>query len=316
MSDVLAVEGLNVDTPAGRAVEDVSFAIAPGEVLALIGESGAGKSLTGAALIGLLPRRVRVAGGQITLAGQRVERLRQRRWRKLRGSTISAVFQDTGASLDPLQRIGAQLERTLYAHRKSLRASEARTLAQDWISWVNLPRGALHAWPHELSGGMRQRVALALALAPMPRLLIADEPTSALDTGLRVRLSAMLRDLAQEQGTAVLFITHDIGSAAAAADRVAVMYAGRLVEIGTADGVLLRPRHPYSAALLAAQPPIDRRLSRLPPIGGTMPLPGAVPPGCAFAPRCDRAAARCATERPRLNAEGVACWHPVVAADE
>jgi peptide/nickel transport system ATP-binding protein len=315
MSALLSVDGLCLDTPAGRAVEDVTFAIGAGEVLALIGESGAGKSLTGSALIGLLPRRVRVAGGRIVLAGQQVERLRERPWRRLRGRTISAVFQETGASLDPLQRIGTQLEQTLYAHRKGLRAREARALAEDWINWVNLPHVALQAWPHELSGGMRQRVALALALAPMPRLLIADEPTSALDTVLRVRLATMLRELAREQGTAVLFITHDIGSAAAAADRVAVMYAGRLVEVGGANDVLLHPRHPYSAALLAARPPIDRRLERLPPIGGSMPMPGAIPPGCAFATRCDRATARCAGERPRLNEAGLACWHPLQGAD-
>ncbi len=305
---LLSVTGLSIAVAAGRAVDQVSFTLDRGEVLALVGESGAGKSLTGAALIGLLPEGARLAGGRLEFAGVALERLAEPGWRRLRGRRIGAVFQDPLAALDPLARIGDQLVETLRVHHAASRP-RARRQAAEWLAQVGIPAARARAWPHELSGGMRQRVAIALALAPRPALLIADEPTTALDVSLRGQVAALLRRLATGQGTAVLLISHDIASVAAAADRVAVMYAGRIVETGATAALLRAPAHPYTAALLAARPGILHRPDRLPAIEGTMPPPGATVTGCAFAPRCGRADARCAAEAPDLPPHGAACWH-------
>jgi peptide/nickel transport system ATP-binding protein len=301
---LLDIADLAVAVPGGRAVDGASFALEPGEVLGLMGESGAGKSLTGAAVIGLLPPPTRLAGGSIRFAGTPIEALPEAGWRRLRGRRISAVFQDPLTALDPMRRIGTQLAETLRVHA-------APGTVTGWLEAVGLPPERARSWPHQLSGGMRQRVAVALALAPRPALLIADEPTTALDQPLRAQMARLLRGLATGQGSAVLLISHDLGTIAAAADRVAVMYAGRVVEQGPAAAVLHRPAHPYTAALLAARPGTAARPARLAAIEGAMPPPGAVPEGCAFHPRCPRATSRCVHERPSTPRLGAACWHPL-----
>jgi len=306
---LLAVEDLAIDVPGGRAVDGVSFLLEPGEVLALIGESGAGKSLTGSAIVGLLPAAARVGGGRILLDGERIDDLHEDDWQGLRGKRISAVFQDPMAALNPLQRIGAQLSETLQTHHPAA-GKVLRERIGDWLDAVGLPRERVRAFPHELSGGMRQRVALALALCPSPELLVADEPTTALDAPLRVQMAALMRRLAARQGTAMLLISHDLHTVAAAADRVAVMYAGRILEHGPAAEVLRAPAHPYTVALLASLPGNGPRRSRLASIPGQMPLPGARPSGCAFHPRCASVAARCRAERPELTANRPACFFP------
>ena len=306
---LLAVEDLAIEVPGGLAVDGVSFALKPGEVLALIGESGAGKSLTGAAIVGLLPPAARVARGSILLDGERIDDLHEDDWEELRGKRISAVFQDPMAALDPLQRIGVALRETLHTHHP-FTPKVLRERVGDWLDAVGLPRDRAGAFPHELSGGMRQRVALALALCPAPEVLVADEPTTALDVPLRVQMAALLRRLAAGQGTAVLLVSHDLHSVAAAADRVAVMYAGRLLEVGTTDEVLRAPAHPYTQALLAGLPEAGARRARLAAIPGMMPLPGRRPLGCAFHPRCTSVAARCRTEAPELSPGQPACFFP------
>jgi peptide/nickel transport system ATP-binding protein len=300
---LLDIVDLTITVPGGRAVDGASLAVERGEVLGLMGESGAGKSLTGAAVIGLLPPPARLAGGQIRFADAAIEALPEAAWRRLRGTRISAVFQDPLAALDPMRRVGAQLAETLRVHG-------APGTVSGWLEAVGLPPERARAWPHQLSGGMRQRVALALALAPRPALLIADEPTTALDLPLRAQMARLLRGLATGQGSAVLLISHDLGTIATA-DRIAVMYAGRIVEQGPAAEVLHRPAHPYTAALLAARPGTAARPARLAAIEGAMPPPGAVPEGCAFHPRCPRATPRCVQERPRQQGRGAACWHPL-----
>ncbi len=307
---LLTVENLAIDVPGGRAVDGASFTLNPGEVLALIGESGAGKSLTGAAIIGLLPAAARIVGGQIQLDGERIDDCDEEDWEALRGKRISAVFQDPMAALNPLQRIGTQLAETLHTHHP-FTGKVLRERVGDWLDAVGLPRERVGAYPHELSGGMRQRVALALALCPGPELLVADEPTTALDAPLRVRMAAMLRRLAGRQGTAVLLISHDIRTVAAAADRVAVMYSGRIVEIGTTADILRAPSHPYTEALLGSMPAAGVRRPRLPSIPGGMPLPSERPAGCAFHPRCPRVAAQCRRQVPPLAADGPACFFPI-----
>jgi peptide/nickel transport system ATP-binding protein len=306
---LLAVEDLAIEVPGGRAVDGFSLSLAPGEVLGLIGESGAGKSLAGSAIVGLLPAAARVAAGRILLDGERIDDLHEEDWEELRGKRISAVFQDPVAALDPLQRIGAQLAETLRTHHP-FTGKVLRERVGDWLDAVGLSRERAGAYPHELSGGMRQRVALALALCPAPELLVADEPTTALDAPLRVQMAALLRRLAGRQGTAVLLISHDLHTVAAAADRVAVMYAGRIIEVGPVEDVLRAPAHPYTEALLAGLPGIGPRRARLAAIPGMMPLPGARPAACAFHPRCASVAARCRKEQPELTPRGPACFFP------
>ena len=321
---ILEIKNLRVEFPTRRetlvAVDDVSLAIAPGEVLGMVGESGAGKTLTGLAVIGLIEPPGRIAAGEVRLEGRRIDNLPHDELRRLRGRRIGVVFQDPLTSLNPLYTIGAQLEETILTHLP-LSRSEARARALSLLDQVGIPaaQARFNHYPHQFSGGMRQRVVIALALAAEPGLLIADEPTTALDVSIQAQIIALLKRLARERGTAVLLITHDMGVIAETAQRVAVMYAGRLVELGPVREVIHSPRHPYTAGLMSSIPKIrqrageagDARRQRLVQIEGSMPRLTAIPSGCAFHPRCPKRFERCFVERPELvpaGASAAACW--------
>jgi peptide/nickel transport system ATP-binding protein len=314
---ILEVNHLRVEFPTRRgtlvAVDDVSFAIAPGEVLGVVGESGAGKSITGLAIIGLLEPPGRIAGGEVRLEGGRIDDLPQEALRRTRGRRIGMVFQDPLTSLNPLFTIGAQLEETISTHL-ALTPKICREKALDLLKEVGIPGAEqrYHHYPHQFSGGMRQRVVIALALAADPVLLIADEPTTALDVSIQAQIIGLLKRLAAERGAAVMLITHDMGVIAETAHRVAVMYAGRLVEIGPVREVIHSPQHPYTAGLMGSIPKISwSDKTKLVQIDGSMPRLNAIPPGCAFNPRCPRRFDRCTLERPDLIPAGssdAACW--------
>ncbi len=313
---VLAVKDLKVGFPTRRrtlvAVDGVSFDIGAGEVLGVVGESGAGKSLTGAAVIGLLEPPGRILGGEIHLQGQRIDALDAEAMRAIRGRRIGMVFQDPLTSLNPLYRIGEQIVETIRAHA-DVTQEEAREKAIALLQEAGIQgaRERFDSYPHEFSGGMRQRVVLALALCAEPDLLIADEPTTALDVSIQAQIIALLKRLCRERGTAVMLITHDMGVIAETADRVAVMYAGRIVEIGPVRDVVKAPRHPYTKGLMGAIPTAEAHRTRLVQIPGAMPRLADIPPGCAFHPRCPEAFDRCARERPerlRAGASEAACW--------
>ncbi|HZS81518.1 MAG TPA: ABC transporter ATP-binding protein [Stellaceae bacterium] len=315
-SPLLQVENLRIAFATRRgevtAVDGVSFAMAPGEVLGVVGESGAGKSLTGAAIIGLLEPPGHIAGGRIVLGGRRIDNLPAPEMRRLRGKEIGAIFQDPLTSLNPLYTVGRQLVETIQVHL-GLGAAAARQRALDLLKEVGIPAAdrRIDHYPHQFSGGMRQRVVIALALCANPRLIIADEPTTALDVSIQAQIIALLKRLCRDHGMAVMLVTHDMGVIAETADRVAVMYAGRLVEIGPVRDIVRQPRHPYTAGLMGSIPTIGGRRDRLQQIDGAMPRPGAVPPGCAFHPRCRERFARCLDERPNLLPAGggaAACW--------
>jgi peptide/nickel transport system ATP-binding protein len=315
---LLEVRDLRVEFPTRRgaltAVDGVSLAIAPGEVLGVVGESGAGKSLTGMAIIGLLEPPGRIAAGEIRLEGRRIDNLPVDEMRKLRGRRIGAIFQDPLTSLNPLYTVGDQLVETILTHLEVDRG-EARRRALQLLAEVGIPapEARIDHYPHQFSGGMRQRVVIALALCAGPRLIIADEPTTALDVSIQAQIITLLRHLARDHGTAVMLITHDMGVIAETADRVAVMYAGRVAEVGPVREVLQAPRHPYTVGLMGAIPKLGsaRRHTRLVQIEGAMPRLTAIPAGCAFNPRCPKRFARCAAERPELLPVGnarAACW--------
>jgi peptide/nickel transport system ATP-binding protein len=313
---LLDVRDLRVEFPTRRgvltAVDGVSFSIAPGEVLGVVGESGAGKSLTGAAIIGLLEPPGRIAAGEIWLEGTRIDRLPYDAMRRIRGRRIGAIFQDPLTSLDPLYSIGRQLIETIRTHLDVGEAA-ARKRAIDLLHEVGIPGAVrrIEHYPHQFSGGMRQRVVIALALAAEPRLIIADEPTTALDVSIQAQIITLLKRLCRDHGTAVMLITHDMGVIAETADRVAVMYAGRIVEIGPVADVIRAPRHPYTIGLMGSIPTLADERERLVQIDGSMPRLNAIPAGCPFHPRCPRAFARCLAERPDLldaGASRAACW--------
>jgi peptide/nickel transport system ATP-binding protein len=312
----LEVHDLRVEFPTRRgtlrALDGVSFSIAPGEVLGVVGESGAGKSITGLAIIGLLEPPGRIGAGEVRLEGRRIDNLPSEELRKLRGRKIGVIFQDPLTSLNPLYTIGRQLEETILTHLRMSKAA-ARERALALLGEVGIPgaEARYHHYPHQFSGGMRQRVVIALALAAEPRLLIADEPTTALDVSIQAQIIALLKRLAAERGAAVMLITHDMGVIAETAHRVAVMYAGRIVEIGAVRDVIHAPRHPYTVGLMGSIPRIAATRSRLVQIDGAMPRLNAIPPGCAFNPRCPRRFAHCLAERPDLlpaGASRAACW--------
>jgi len=313
---LLEVEHLRVEFPGRRgrlvALDDVSFSIAPGEILGVVGESGAGKSLTGAAIIGLLDPPGRIAGGEIRFEGARIDQLPYEDMRKLRGRRIGAIFQDPLTSLDPLYTVGQQLVETIRTHVE-LGAAEARRRAVRLLQETGIPAAEerLDHYPHQFSGGMRQRVVIALALAGEPRLIVADEPTTALDVSIQAQIIALLKRLCREHGAAVMLVTHDMGVIAETCDRVAVMYAGRIVEVGPVAAVIHAPAHPYTAGLMGSIPAMDEDRPRLLQIDGAMPRLNAIPSGCAFHPRCPHAFAPCTSARPELLAAGAthaACW--------
>jgi peptide/nickel transport system ATP-binding protein len=316
MLPVLSVRHLRVEFATRRAtltaIDDVSFDIMPGEVLGVVGESGAGKSVTGAAIIGLIEPPGRIVGGEIRLRGERIDTLSAAALRRIRGRRIGTVFQDPLTSLDPLYRIGEQLEETIATH-SDLRGAALRRKAVELLSEVGMPapESRLGNYPHQFSGGMRQRVVLALALAGEPELVIADEPTTALDVSVQAQIIALMKQLARHHRVAIMLITHDMGVIAEVADRVAVMYAGRIVEIGRVRDVVLTPQHPYSTHLMGAIPRFGDARQRLVQVPGAMPPLTAIAQGCAFHPRCSRAFAPCRVERPDLRLHGsssVACW--------
>ena len=313
---LLDVQDLVVEFPGRRgtlrALDGVSFGIEPGQVLGVVGESGAGKSLTGAAIIGLLEPPGRIGGGQVLLDGKRIDNLPYEQMRRIRGKQIGAVFQDPLTTLNPLYTVGQQLVETMQAHLR-LSDADARARAVRWLQDVGIPAAdrRVDAYPHEFSGGMRQRVVIALALCAEPRLVIADEPTTALDVSIQAQVIALLKNLTREHGTAVVLITHDMGVIAETADRVAVMYAGRIVEIGPVRDVIQHPSHPYTEGLMASIPSLDVRVERLRQINGAMPRLTAIPPGCPYNPRCPKVFDRCLRDRPGLMpARGTeaACW--------
>lgn len=313
---LLQVKNLVVEFPGRRgtlrALDDISFDIAPGEILGVVGESGAGKSLTGASIIGLLEPPGRVASGQILLDGQRIDDLRPEQMRKIRGRRIGAIFQDPLTSLNPLYSVGRQLVETVTTHLPVTRA-EARRRAIQLLRDTGIPAAEerIDHFPHQFSGGMRQRVVIALALAAEPQLIVADEPTTALDVSIQAQIITLLKTVCKDRGAAVMLITHDMGVIAETCDRVAVMYAGRIAEIGPVHHVINHPAHPYTRGLMACIPDMDTDRERLNQIDGAMPRLNAIPRGCAFNPRCDRVFDRCREQRPELGPAGAtraACW--------
>jgi peptide/nickel transport system ATP-binding protein len=313
---LLEVRNLRVEFNTRRgtlvAIDDVSFDIAPGEVLGVVGESGAGKSITGTAIIGLLEPPGRIAGGEILLEGSRIDNLPAEEMRRIRGRRIGAIFQDPLTSLNPLYTIGHQIIETIQTHLP-MNAAQARARAIELLAEVGIPapERRIDHYPHQFSGGMRQRVVIALALCANPKLIIADEPTTALDVSIQAQIITLLKRLCRDNGTAVMLVTHDMGVIAETADRVAVMYAGRIAEIGPVQEVIHNPQHPYTAGLMASIPALGQEVARLSQIEGSMPRLNAIPAGCAFNPRCPRVFGRCTVERPILLPAGksrAACW--------
>jgi peptide/nickel transport system ATP-binding protein len=312
---VLSVRDLRVEFVTRRgvlkAIDGISFDIAPGEVLGVVGESGAGKSVTGSAVIGLIDPPGRIAGGEVRLSGQRIDNLPAEALRRLRGKRIGMIFQDPLTSLNPLYRVGEQLVETIRTHT-DLSAAAARRRAIELLSEVGIPapERRIDGYPHEFSGGMRQRVVIALALCAEPELIIADEPTTALDVSVQAQIIALLKRLGRDHGTAIMLVTHDMGVIAETADRVAVMYAGRIAEIGPVQDVVSSPLHPYARGLMGAIPTLAQDAARLTQIPGAMPRLSAIPPGCPFNPRCPHAWERCRVDRPepiQRDAHKVAC---------
>lgn len=321
---LLRVEGLTVRfrTPGGwvTVVDDISFAVKAGETLGLVGESGSGKTITSLAVLGLLETPpAEVAAGKVIFEGRDLLALSETELSDLRGARLSMVFQEPMTSLNPLMTVGRQIEEPLRRHL-GLSSTEARVRAVELLGMVGLPRpaDAAESYPHQLSGGMRQRVMIAIALSCRPALLVADEPTTALDVSVQAQILALLDDLQREIGAAILLITHDLAVIAETAHRVAVMYAGRIVETGPVETLFARPLHPYTEGLLRSIPRIERdREEFLPEIAGVVPAPWDLPSGCAFAPRCAHADQICVERRPAVADQGgeraVACWKPLHA---
>ncbi len=315
---VIDIENLHIEFPTRRgilkAIEGLSFSIEAGEILGVVGESGAGKSLTGNAIVGLLEPPGRVAGGRILLKGRDITHLPEAEMRRVRGAEIGVIFQDPLTSLNPLYTIGKQLTQTILTHR-DISYAKAKERAIELLTEVGIPAPELRfdAFPHEFSGGMRQRVVIALALCCDPSLIIADEPTTALDVSVQAQIIALLKKLSREKGVATMLVTHDMGVIAEAADRVAVIYSGRLVEIGEVRSVIDNPKHPYTRGLMDSIPQIGQNLKYLPNIEGSMPRLDGRPEGCAFNPRCRKVRPICRKQAAPLAAtetrgQLAACW--------
>ena len=318
MSEVLRVEGLKTQffTRAGvvKAVDGVSFALGRGEIVGLVGESGSGKTVTGFSLLGLVDPPGRIVEGSVRLNGQELVGLPGRELRRRRGREIAMIFQDPIATLNPMLTVGQQMRMALDAHERVSARAAADRLA-DLLGRVGIPspRQRLRAYPHEFSGGMRQRVAIAIALLHRPSVVVADEPTTALDVSIQAQILLQMRELAGETGTAMIWISHDLAVVSSLASRLLVMYAGRVVEEGPTAAVLRDPRHPYTAGLIASLPATAEPGAPLKQIPGTTPSLLALPPGCPFAPRCERSTAVCAAD-PSLEhhgSRGWRCFHPV-----
>jgi peptide/nickel transport system ATP-binding protein len=314
IASALTVEDLTIDIDGASVVNGVSFSVGAGEVMALVGESGCGKSLTALALLGLLPGAARIARGRIMLGDVDLVSLPEREMRRVRGSRISIIFQETTASLDPLATVGAQIAEAYALHHKVSR-TEARSKAKDMLAAVGIPDPGrrLDQYPFELSGGMCQRVMIAIALICGPQVLVADEPTTALDVTIQAQILDLMKRLVAERGTGIVLITHDMGVVADIADRVAVMYAGRIAEVAPVDALFARPCHPYTALLLAAVPRLDLAPKQvLATIEGQVPAAGEFRDGCRFADRCPLADDRCRVEAPPLveleRGRRAACW--------
>lgn len=317
---LVSVKDLTVEFHGNRrasALNQVSFDLQAGEVLGLLGESGSGKSVTLRTLLKLHPQRTTRISGQIQIDGLDVLALQGRALESYRGGVASMVFQEPGLAFDPVYTIGQQITEAIRAH-ESISETSARSRALQMLERVQIPQAKrrFDAYPHELSGGMRQRAMIALALACKPKLLLADEPTTALDATVQIQILLLLRELQRETGMAVIFVTHDIGAAVEVADRIAVMYAGRIVEENSVAGMVYGARHPYSAGLLASTVNSENRGQPLKAIPGAPPDLAALPAGCSFAPRCADASAQCRVERPKIVNAGnarLACWHPVLS---
>lgn len=303
---LLEVRNLKVEIPTRKgtliALEDVSFSLKTGEILGVVGESGAGKSMVGNSIIGLLGKPAHITHGEILLEGKRIDNLSDDEMEKIRGKSIGAIFQDPLTSLNPLFTIGDQLIETIRIH-SNLSEKEARERAIRLLEATGVPAAdkRMDNYPHQFSGGMRQRVVIALALSADPKLIIADEPTTALDVSVQAQIIELLKKLCEENGTAVILVTHDMGVIAETADRVAVMYAGRLAEIGPVEEMIHDAEHPYTIGLMGSIPKIGDEQDRLSQIPGAMPHLTEVPSGCAFHPRCPLAEERCIRERPGLQ---------------
>ena len=306
---LLEVKNISVEfkTRGGalKAIDDLSIDVQPGEILGLVGESGAGKSMMGAAILGLIDPPGRLSKGEIWFKGRRIDQNPE----TLRGCEISMIFQDPLVSLNPLKKIGDQLVETILRHKQMSRA-QAIDRARKGLIEVGIDPERLNAYPHTFSGGMRQRVVIALALAPEPSLIIADEPTTALDVSVQAQILELLKKLCRGRGTSIILITHDMGVISETADRVGVLYAGRLAEIGSTNQVLRSSKHPYTQGLVASTPKIDpasfgQSLYQIP---GSMPKLDAIPTGCAFHPRCTREIEKCSQERPPMMKNTAACW--------
>ena len=308
---LLDVKNLVVEFPTRRgiltAVDNVSFDLARGEVLGLVGESGAGKSITGSAIIGLIEPPGRIATGTVHLAGRRIDNLPSEKMRRIRGDKIGMVFQDPLTSLNPLYTVAEQLVETILTH-KDISKKQARDRAIELLDEVGIPTADLRIddYPHQFSGGMRQRVVIALALCADPELIIADEPTTALDVSVQSQIVSVLKKMCSEHGASVILITHDMGVIAEAADRVAVLYSGRMAEIGPVRDVIKHPQHPYTKGLMGSIPTITQEGDRLTQIPGSMPRLTDRPPGCAFAPRCEMAMDVCRQSHPEEKDVGTA----------
>jgi peptide/nickel transport system ATP-binding protein len=301
-----------------KAVDGVSLEVASGEVLGLVGESGCGKTITGFSIIGLVDPPGRIVSGALRFKGEDLARAGAERMRALRGDRIAMIFQDPMMTLNPVLRVDTQMVEAVQAHH-AIGRGPALALAREALVQVGMPapERRLRAYPHELSGGMRQRIAIAIAFLNKPDLIIADEPTTALDVTIQAQILHEVQGLCRRTGTAMIWITHDLAVVSALADRIAVMYAGRIVEAGRTDEVIDRPLHPYTRGLIGSVPSHNRRGARLAQIPGMPPSLANLPAGCAFRPRCERASERCRVEPDETHAGGgrlLRCFHPVLEA--